>query len=436
MPVLDGRRVPRRRSPAFASAAAVVVVVVSAAHAQATPPATAPAAPPAPPAPPALPVLPPGTPAPVAPTQDYLVYVGSEGDDHLALIRFGPGGARVDHQWRIGFNRAELVGPHGLGVSPDGRYYYVSTAHGTPAGALWKYTTAGDSLVGRIELGNFPATLQVSPDGAFVYVVNFNAYGDMVRSSVSVVYAHDMVEVARIPTCTMPHGSRLTRDGATQYSGCMMDDMLVEVDARKMSVARWFSVAHGVERPAAGPPPRPMTMTMTGAPMAHDGSAHDGAGHEATPAAAAPTCSPTWAQPSVDGSKIYVACNKSNEVLEVDRVGWTLIRRLPAGDGVYNLDLTHDGRLLVGTNKRGQSVSIVDLASGHEIARIPTTRKVASGVAISPDDRYAFVSDEGIGSQPGTVDVIDLRALQRVASVDVGPQAGGIAVWKTEPPAP
>jgi len=179
-----------------------------------------------------------------------------------------------------------------------------------------------------------------------------------------------------------------------------------------------------------------MTMTMTGATMAHDGSAHDGAGHDAMPAAPAPPCSPTWAQPSVDGSKIYVACNKSNEVLEVDRVGWTLIRRLPAGDGVYNLDLTHDGRLLVGTNKRGQSVSIVDLASGHEIARIPTTRKVASGVAISPDDRYAFVSDEGIGSQPGTVDVIDLRALQRVASVDVGPQAGGIAVWKTEPPAP
>jgi hypothetical protein len=31
------------------------------------------------------------------------------------------------------------------------------------------------------------------------------------------------------------------------------------------------------------------------------------------------------------------------------------------------------------------------------------------------------------------VDVIDLRALVRVASVDVGLQAGGIAFWKTEP---
>jgi DNA-binding beta-propeller fold protein YncE len=374
------------------------------------------------------------------PAEDYLVYVGSEGDDQLALVRFGPSGARVDHEWHIGFNRAELVGPHGLGVSPDGRYYYVSTAHGTPAGSLWKYTTAGDSLVGRVELGNFPATLQVSPDGEYVYVVNFNLYGDMVRSSVSVVYAHDMLEVSRIPTCTMPHGSRLTRDGAHHYSGCMMDDVLVEIDARKMSVARWFSVAHGAEHGIPAPPSRPMSMASH--TMGHDATDHGAMSHDAASSAAsggsgtvpAPTCSPTWAQPSVNGSQIYVACNKSNEILEIDVAQWTLTRRLPAGDGVYNLDLSHDGRLLVATNKRGQSVSVVDLASGRELARIPTTRKVASGVSISADDRYAFVSDEAVGSQPGAVDVIDLRALQRVASVDVGPQAGGIAVWKTEPP--
>jgi hypothetical protein len=33
------------------------------------------------------------------------------------------------------------------------------------------------------------------------------------------------------------------------------------------------------------------------------------------------------------------------------------------------------------------------------------------------------------------VDVIDLRTLARVASVDVGQQAGGIDFWKSEAPA-
>jgi hypothetical protein len=110
-----------------------------------------------------------------------------------------------------------------------------------------------------------------------------------------------------------------------------------------------------------------------------------------------------------------------------------MTRRIPAGEGIYNLAATRNGRLLVGTNKRGQSISVIDLASGKEAARIPTSRRVPSGVAISRDDRYAFVSLEGVGSEPGTVEVIDLRTLKRVASVDVGQMAGGLDVWSPAP---
>jgi DNA-binding beta-propeller fold protein YncE len=100
---------------------------------------------------------------------------------------------------------------------------------------------------------------------------------------------------------------------------------------------------------------------------------------------------------------------------------------------VYNLAVTHDGKLLIATNKRGKSASVFDVATGKELARIPTTRRVVHGAAVSSDDRYAFVSQEGVGSEPGTVDVIDLRALQKVASIDVGQQAGGIDFWKVAP---
>jgi DNA-binding beta-propeller fold protein YncE len=145
------------------------------------------------------------------------------------------------------------------------------------------------------------------------------------------------------------------------------------------------------------------------------------------------SCSPTWAQPSADGSRVFVACNKSSEIVEIDARSWAVGRRIPAGPGVYNLGVTRDGRLLIATNKRGQSVSVIDAASGRELARIPTKRPVVHGVAVSPDDRYAFVSVEGIGSAPGTVEVLDLRALRSVAHVDVGQMAGGIDFWKTEP---
>jgi DNA-binding beta-propeller fold protein YncE len=141
-------------------------------------------------------------------------------------------------------------------------------------------------------------------------------------------------------------------------------------------------------------------------------------------------CSPTWAQPSADGARVWVACNKSSELVEIDVAEWSLVRRIPAGDGVYNLGVTHDGTKLVATNKRGQSVSVFDTKSGKELARIPTTRRVVHGVAITDDDRYAFVSNEGVGSEKSTVDIIDLVALKVVATVEVGQQAGGIEIWK------
>jgi DNA-binding beta-propeller fold protein YncE len=375
------------------------------------------------------------SPTPSLPTQDYLVFVASEATDQIALIRFGPSGARVERTSNIGIMQTDPDGPHGLGVAPNGRHYYVSTAHGTPFGRLWKYTTAGDTVVGQVTLGNFPASLQVSPDGLFAYVANFNLHGEMVPSSVSVVGVDDMVEVARIPTCTMPHGSRFSSDGRKHYSTCMMDEMLIEIDTRRFEVARHFMLTRGGEHGMAGAPKAHGSM-MAGppAPAASGGAgaAHSGHGMDPAPAANV-TCSPTWAAPSPDGTRIYVACNKTSDVVEIDATTWSMVRRIPAGDGVYNLAPTHDGRRLITTNKRGKSISVIDLATAKELARIPTSRPVVHGVAISPDDRYAFISIEGVGSEPGTVDIVDLTALRTVASVNVGQMAGGIDFWKMQP---
>jgi DNA-binding beta-propeller fold protein YncE len=333
------------------------------------------------------------------PARDYLVWVASEATDRIALVRFGKGGARVERDFEIGLLPTDPDGPHGLAVSPDGRFLFVSTAHGQPFGFLWKIDAATGKVLGRVELGNFPATLQITPDGAYAFVVNFNVYGDMVPSSVSIVSTDDMLELGRVTTCTMPHGSRINPQGTKQYSACMMDDELVEIDTRTFGISRRFSLANH---------------------------------HSPLPAPHSPSCSPTWAQPSADGSRVYVACNKSNEILEIDVAGWTVARRIPAGDGVYNLAVTHDGRLLLATNKRGQSVSLFDLATGKEVARIATKRRIVHGIVVSPDDRYAFVSVEGVGAQPGTVEVLDLAARAGVATVDVGQMAGGIDFWKIE----
>lgn len=367
-------------------------------------------------------------PAPVAaapatvtpPTREYRAYVVSESVDEVALIRFGPDGASVERTRPVGLSIIDPDGPHGVAVAPDRKHYFISTAHGLPGGSLWKFDAATDQPVGRAVLGQFPATAQVSPDGWYAWVVNFNLHGEMVASSVSVVETGEMIEVARIPTCTMPHGSRLNAQGTKHYSACMMDEELVEIDTRTFTVSRHFFLTKGKEMGMGGAPP------VRGA-AAHAG--HDMGGHGMEPPKPGDVgCSPTWAQPSADGARVWVACNKSSELVEIDVATWSLVRRIPAGEGIYNLAVTHDGSRVLATNKRGQSVSVFDAKSGKELARIATSKRVVHGVAVTDDDRYAFVTNEGVGSEKSTVDVIDLRSLTRVATVEVGQQAGGVDV--------
>jgi len=156
---------------------------------------------------------------------------------------------------------------------------------------------------------------------------------------------------------------------------------------------------------------------------------HGGMRHAMTPN----SCSPTWAQPSADGRAVYVACNKSDEILEIDRAKWAVSRRFATGRGPYNLATSPDGRWLVATLKQGAAVEIHDLAAGTRAAQLKTSTTVTHGVVISPDSRYAFVSSEGVGAAPGKVDVFDLLARALVGTVDVGQQASGIAFWKMEP---
>src|ERR1700752_4117862 len=99
------------------------------------------------------------------PDKDYLVYVVSESADKIALIRFGPNGARVDRQIDTGDMPIDIDGPHGIVMSPDRRSYYVSMAHGRPFRSIWKSSTNGDRVEGKTPLGYFPATVHVTPDG-------------------------------------------------------------------------------------------------------------------------------------------------------------------------------------------------------------------------------------------------------------------------------
>lgn len=376
------------------------------------------------------------------PSRDYFAYVCAESEDIVYLVRFGPSGFDIVKEIQVGTFPAEIEGPHGINVSPDGRSWYVSVAHGQPFGTIHKYSTGDDEWLGDAKVGMFPATLDVSGSTGLLYVVNSDFYGDHAPSTISVVDTRSMTEVAQIDTGAMPHGARLDPKGRTLYSVNMMDDELVEVDALRFAIKRRLALGsggHGGHDVGAHDP----HAGMHGESNQHADHAAHGAATQATAeggkmarhegmAMKAPTVEPAWvSKPTADG-RLYVAALSGNAVLEIDLDKWEVRRRFETPPGPYNVAVHPESNLLVATYKKSHKVGFWDLATGEEIAQLETSRRIPHGVVITPDGRFSMVTVEGVGGEPGVVEVFDNRALVRVGSLEIGKQAGGIALW--EPP--
>ena len=72
-------------------------------------------------------------------TAAYRVGVVSESGDIITWLRPEGSTLVVDHVVPVGIMPADIDGPHNITVSADQRWYYVSIAHGTPYGTLWRF---------------------------------------------------------------------------------------------------------------------------------------------------------------------------------------------------------------------------------------------------------------------------------------------------------
>jgi Uncharacterized conserved protein len=339
----------------------------------------------------------------------YRVGVVSESGDIVTWLRPGDGTLVVDHVVPVGIMPADIDGPHNVTVAPDGKSYYISIAHGTPYGSLWRLSLPGDTLIGRAPLELFPTTISVTPDGEIAFVANSDFYGDRPRiNPISVIHTPTMTRIADVAACDMPHGVKVNHGGTRVYITCMHSDEILEMDPGTFGISR----------------------------RARTGSGHEMAGMAGmagmAQAPAEPVCAPTFVSVSPDDTRLYVACNTGNTLQVWDAATLTRVREIPVGHGAYNVEASPDGKLVIVTNKKDRSVSILDAASLTELARVPTSKPVVHGVAYSPDGRYAYISSESVGADPGAVDMIDLGTRKVVVSVPVPLQPTGITIWRRQ----
>ena len=353
----------------------------------------------------------------------YKVGIVSESGDIVTWLKPQGGTLVVERVVPVGIMPADIDGPHNITMAPDMKSYFVTIAHGVPFGTLWRFDAGNDSVMGKATVELFPTTIAVTPDGEFAFVANSDFHGDRPRTNVvSIVHVPTMSKITDLPACDMPHGVKVNHAGTFAYVSCMNSDEILEIDINTFGITRRARIGKGHNMNMAGMDHAAMNQTPP-AP----GSAP--APHEAG-GILAKECAGTFVSVSPDDKTLYLACNYGNSVQVWDAAALTLIKEIPVGIGAYNVEPSPDGSIGIVTNKKDQSFSILDLKALTELARIKTTKKIVHGVAFSPDGKFAYVSQESIGSDPGAIDVVDLATRKVTSSIAIPAQPTGITIFK------
>ncbi len=113
-------------------------------------------------------------------------------------------------------------GPSGMVITPDGTTAYVNNYGGPDGVGSGNATTVNvvnldtNTISGTITVGLAPASLAITPDGAFVYVINY-VDGNPGTGTISVIQTSDNTVTDTITGFSGPFSIAITPDGATAY---------------------------------------------------------------------------------------------------------------------------------------------------------------------------------------------------------------------------
>ena len=119
---------------------------------------------------------------------------------------------------------------------------------------------------------------------------------------------------------------------------------------------------------------------------------------------------------SANGSRLYVVCEGTNEVVEVDPVAGSALRRVRVGQHPKSISLSADGRSLYVANSWSDTVSAIDVASLKVVRELPAGYEPNAAVA-DAEGRFLYVANR-IGND---VSVIDLaRGVETKRLLEIG----------------
>ena len=340
-------------------------------------------------------------PAPTSAPASPLLFVCNQNDATISVVDPDKGVVRVIDLKTKGFSANAK--PHHIVVEPDGSFWYV--------------TLIGDNRIAKFDRNDrlvaqatfeTPGMMALHPTADLLFVGrSMTAVNPPPR--IGVLRRSDMKIDEVGVLFPRPHAMTVTPNGEHAYTASLAINQIAAVDVRTERV-------------------------------------------ELTQVAGAPHALMQFAI-SPDGKLLAISGELSARVLLFDAtepLKPKLIAEIPVEHQPFDPAFTPDGRTIVLGNKAANTVTLIDVAS-RKVSAVVRGAGIAQphGVAISPDSRFAYVTNNNLkgtgehamhnmvgGSQggaaqpagPGTVVVIDLVARKIAKVIEVGHNASGIAI--------
>lgn len=187
-------------------------------------------------------------------TDPYNLYFTPDGEEAIVVAeRYQRLDFRDPKSWEL--NESVSIpwpGVDHLDFSEDGRYLLASTEF---SGQVVKVDVRRKKVTGRVEVGELPVDVKVSPDGSHFYVTNQG------RGGVSVINPRRMREVDFLPTGEGAHGLAVSRDARSLYVSNRIGGSISVIDLERRRVADTWRIGGSPDMIQISPDGRELWVT-------------------------------------------------------------------------------------------------------------------------------------------------------------------------------
>ena len=269
--------------------------------------------------------------------------------------------------------------PKGVTVTADGKHVIVTNFGHHDGRNVYRYDPATLEITAKAKFPGNAVEVLPSVDGKLVYVSNF--YHQQLLGLDPAT-----LEIKRAyQTGKVPKHFALSPDGRRAYVANWESESISVVDLISNQLVKNVKTDYQ---------PRGVAITQNGKKIyvantgAHTWSVIDAATLTAT---TRKSCRFPRHAGTTPAGLIIISCLGTHLLHVIDPATDEVVRKVSVGHGPKTIDFTRDGRFAFTADYRGDTMSIVDLASWKSwVVPLPVTR--GSGVAVSPDGRRIYVT--------------------------------------------